>query len=67
MAESTASQKTADNGIRYTAALTGDVVKEHQLYYQLARSIARAEEIDLIVSFLMESGVRMILSELRAA
>ena len=67
MAESTASQKTADNGIRYTAALTGDVVKEHQLYYQLAQSIARAEEIDLIVSFLMESGVRMILSELRAA
>ena len=35
--------------------------------YQLKLSMARAKQIDIIVSFLMESGVRMLLSDLKAA
>ena len=47
--------------------ITGDNNKNRQLYYQLKRSIAKADRIDIIVSFLMESGVRIILKDLKSA
>ena len=34
------------------------------LYYQLLNSLKRADSVDIVVSFLMESGVRMLLGEL---
>ena len=46
--------------------LTQDVYKR-QLLYQLKRSMACAEQIDIIVSFLMESGVRLLLADLKQA
>ena len=45
-------------------AITGD---SRFLYYQLKMSILSAERIDIIVSFLMESGVRFILDDLKRA
>jgi len=50
-----------------TDVMTGDRNRRMQLYYQLIRSISGAERIDIIVSFLMESGVRMLLKDLKAA
>ncbi|MCR5685702.1 MAG: DEAD/DEAH box helicase family protein [Lachnospiraceae bacterium] len=47
--------------------MTGDRDKRMYLYYQLIRSIEKASQIDIIVSFLMESGVRMLLKELNHA
>ena len=47
-----------------TDAMTGGPDKRRQLYYQLIRSMKKAESVDIIVSFLMESGVRMLLKEL---
>jgi len=42
-------------------------LKKRFLYYQLKMSMLKASKIDIIVSFLMESGVRMILKDLKAA
>ena len=53
--------------IETTDVMTGDRNRNRFLYYQLKMSILKARQIDIIVSFLMESGVRMILSDLRAA
>ena len=51
--------------IKYsTDAMTGGVDKRMYLYYQLADSIKKADSVDIIVSFLMESGVKMLLGEL---
>lgn len=50
-----------------TNVMTGDKNKARFLYYQLKMSMTRAERIDIIVSFLMESGVKMILKDLQAA
>ena len=50
-----------------TDVMTGDRNRRMQLYYQLAQSIAGANSIDIIVSFLMESGVRMLLKDLEGA
>ena len=47
-----------------TDAMTGGPDKRRQLYYQLIRSMKKAESVDIIVSFLMESGGRMLLKEL---
>lgn len=47
-----------------TDAMTGGQDKRRQLYYQLIQSMKKAESVDIIVSFLMESGVKMILQEL---
>lgn len=47
-----------------TDAMTGGQDKRRQLYYQLIQSMKRAESVDIIVSFLMESGVKMLLQEL---
>ena len=48
----------------FSNAITGD---SRFLYYQLKMSINRADKIDIIVSFLMESGVRLILNDLKMA
>ena len=53
--------------IESTDVMTGDRNQSRFLYYQLKMSISKAQRIDIIVSFLMESGVRMILDDLRAA
>ena len=38
-----------------TDAMTGGPDKRRQLYYQLIQSMKKAESVDIIVSFLMES------------
>jgi HKD family nuclease len=43
-----------------TDVMTGDRNRLMQLYYQLIHSISKAKRIDIIVSFLMESGERML-------
>lgn len=53
--------------IESTDVMTGDKNRNRFLYYQLKMSILRAKKIDIIVSFLMESGVRMILKDLKSA
>lgn len=53
--------------IEHTAVMTGDKNKSRFLYYQLKMSMLKAKRIDIIVSFLMESGVKMILKDLKAA
>lgn len=53
--------------IERTDVMTGDKNKSRFLYYQLKISMLKADRIDIIVSFLMESGVRMILKDLKAA
>ena len=53
--------------IEYTDVMTGDSNRVVQLYYQLINSIRTAKKIDIVVSFLMESGVKMLLKELRKA
>lgn len=53
--------------IESTDVMTGDKNRNRFLYYQLKMSILRAKKIDIIVSFLMESGVRMILKDLKLA
>ena len=47
--------------------ITGDRFENRFLYWQLKDSINRAERIDIIVSFLMESGVKMIIDDLKFA
>ncbi|MDE5824744.1 MAG: NgoFVII family restriction endonuclease, partial [Lachnospiraceae bacterium] len=53
--------------IESTDVMTGDRNRSRFLYYQLKMSLMKAKRVDIIVSFLMESGVRMILNDLRAA
>ena len=53
--------------IQAVGAMTGGENRQRFLYYQLKMSMLRAEQIDIIVSFLMESGVRMILKDLQRA
>ena len=50
-----------------TDVMTGDRNRRMQLYYLLVQSIAGANRIDIIVSFLMESGVRTLLKDLKGA
>lgn len=50
-----------------TDVMTGDKDARMQLYYQLSRSLRGAESVDIIVSFLMESGVKMIVKDLEKA
>lgn len=51
----------------YTDVTTGDKDTHMYLYYQLINSLKRANSVDIIVSFLMESGVKMLLKELEKA
>ena len=48
----------------YSNAITGD---KKYLYYSLKESFKKAEVIDIIVSFLMESGVKLIINDLKEA
>ena len=50
-----------------TDVLTGGPDRSRFLYYQLWSSMQRAGGIDIIVSFLMESGVKMLVSGLESA
>lgn len=50
-----------------TDVMTGDRDKRMYLYYQLINSLKKADGVDIIVSFLMESGVKMLLGELENA
>ena len=58
-----------ENGlvIEPTNVMTGDKHYNRFLYYQLKMSMLKAKKIDIIVSFLMESGVRMLLNDLKSA
>lgn len=47
--------------------MTGGRDKNRFLLYQLRLSMLKARQIDIIVSFLMESGVRLILDDLEQA
>lgn len=69
MAQSDFAEKIEIDGlqIEYTDVMTGDKNRNRFLYYQLKNSMLKANKIDIIVSFLMESGVRMILKDLKAA
>lgn len=42
-----------------TDAMTGGSDRRKQLYYQLIQSLKKADGVDIIVSFLMESGVKL--------
>jgi superfamily II DNA or RNA helicase/HKD family nuclease len=53
--------------IEPTDVMTGDKDQSRFLYYQLKMSMTKAKGIDIIVSFLMESGIRMILNDIRKA
>lgn len=53
-----------DETIELANAITGDT---DYLYNRLKYSMAQAKEIDIIVSFLMESGVKLILKDLKEA
>ena len=70
MAEPVIKEKIGNDSItviKSTDVMTGGQNRQRMLYYQLKKSIQRAESIDMIVSFLMESGVKLILEDLRAA
>ena len=69
MAESNTSENiiTDEYEFQETDVMVGDKDKRLQLYYQLISSIRKARSIDIIVSFLMESGVRMLLKDLKNA
>ena len=51
----------------WTDVMTGGQDKRMYLYYQLINSLKQADSVDIVVSFLMESGVRMLLKELENA
>lgn len=69
MAQSDSAEKLEIDGLQIesTDVMTGDRNRSRFLYYQLKMSMSKAKKIDIIVSFLMESGVRMILKDLKAA
>ncbi len=69
MAQSGFAERLDIDGLQigYTDVMTGDKNRNRFLYYQLKMSMLKANKIDIIVSFLMESGVRMILKDLKAA
>ena len=57
-------QESISDYIRDTNCVTGD--KDH-LYIRLHEAISRAKKIDIIVAFLMESGVRLLTEDLHEA
>jgi superfamily II DNA or RNA helicase/HKD family nuclease len=58
---------TDDTIIETTDVMTGDRNKQRYLYYQLVGSLKKAQSVDIIVSFLMESGVKLLLKDLDSA
>lgn len=69
MAEFDSAEKVNERPLQIvkTDVMTGGRDYRRFLYYQLKLSIQTAGRIDMIVSFLMESGVRLILEDLRDA
>ena len=63
MAQSNLKEEIRD----FTNVLIGGQTKSKQLYFQLKNSIDKTKRIDIIVSFLMESGVRLLLKDLKQA
>ena len=63
-----AEEVTNEVQIEYsTDVMTGDRDRRMYLYYQLSNSLRKAESVDIIVSFLMESGVKLLLKDLENA
>ncbi|MDU5209340.1 MAG: DEAD/DEAH box helicase family protein [Clostridium sp.] len=56
-------KEITNNSISLNNAITGG--KNNYLYYRLKESFKKAKKIDIIVSFLMESGVKLIFDDLR--
>ena len=59
-----------NNNVDYdyiTDVMTGDRDARMHLYFQLLKSFQKAESVDIIVSFLMESGVNMLIKHLGKA
>ena len=50
-----------------TDVMTGGLDERMFLYFRLSGSMKKADGVDIIVSFLMESGVKMILKDLDQA
>lgn len=50
-----------------TDVMTGDRDARMHLYHQLFHSFEKADSVDIIVSFLMESGVKMLIEDLENA
>ena len=50
-----------------TDVMTGGSDRRMYLYYQLIGSLKKSDSVDIIVSFLMESGVKMLISDLENA
>lgn len=67
MAESDFAEKLNVDDMPVTDVMTGDQNQRMYLYCQLVKSIRQAKQIDIIVSFLMESGVKMLLKDLNLA
>lgn len=70
MAQFNSAKKVNSNNepvIESTDVMTGDKNQSRFLYYQIKMSMLKAKGIDLIVSFLMESGIRLILNDIRNA
>lgn len=67
MAQSNFAERIDTYEIESTNVMTGDRDRSRYLYYQLKMSMAEAKQIDIIVSFLMESGVRMLLNDMKRA
>lgn len=67
MAESDFAEKVNSLDMEPSAVMTGGDNRQRYLYYQLRLSMRQAKRIDIIVSFLMESGVRLLLDDLRKA
>ena len=69
MAESDFAEKINNDEIEEfsTDVCTGNNDKRMYLYYQLVNGLRKADSVDIIVSFLMESGVKMLLKELEQA
>lgn len=60
-------EMTCEQPVQFTNVMTGGLDYNRYLYHQLKCSMQRADRIDMIVSFLMESGVRMVLKDLKQA
>lgn len=67
MAQYDFKERIEESYVESTDVMTGDKNRSRYLFYQLKSSMDRAKQIDIIVSFLMESGVRMLLKDLKAA
>ena len=53
--------------IPYTKVMTGDDYQHRNMLYQLRLSIRKAKRIDMVVAFLKQSGLKLIINDLRYA